>query len=212
MQGLGFLPNGGTHDSYATAASADGSTIVGVIGNNFTGVSKGAFIWNDDMGMRRLDDVLIDDFGLGVQLQGWTLSTAMDVSADGLTVVGEGVNPDGNEEGWIAVLSVPDLVGDCSGDGVLNVADLACAKTIEDRDAVLLTLNTLPGDLDGNGDVSFADFWSCRQTSDRTYLATQTATSICRRELRSATSWFSPTTLERRQMRRRPFPSRMVSP
>ena len=47
---------------------------------------------------------------------------------------------------------------DCSGDGVLDAADLACVSSIAGRDAVLAALNTLPGDLDGNGDVAFADF------------------------------------------------------
>ena len=47
---------------------------------------------------------------------------------------------------------------DCSGDGVLDAADLACVSSIAARDAVLAALNTLPGDLDGNGDVAFADF------------------------------------------------------
>ncbi len=54
-----------------------------------------------------------------------------------------------------------DLVAnplDCSGDGVVDAADLACVSTIEDRDAVLAAIPTLAGDLDGNGDVAFQDF------------------------------------------------------
>lgn len=53
---------------------------------------------------------------------------------------------------------VPDLLGDCNNDRILNAEDLACVATIEARDAVLEVLDTLPGDLDGNGDVSFDDF------------------------------------------------------
>ena len=50
------------------------------------------------------------------------------------------------------------LPGDCSANGALDAADLACVSTIEERDAVLGALNTLPGDLDGEGGVAFADF------------------------------------------------------
>ena len=54
------------------------------------------------------------------------------------------------------------IVADCSGDGVVDAADLACVHTTNDplgnRNAVLNALGTLPGDLDGDGEVAFADF------------------------------------------------------
>ncbi len=62
-----------------------------------------------------------------------------------------------NYAGQTATLSEPSTV-DCNGDGVVDVADLGCVSTIEERDIVLGVLNALPGDLDGNGDVAFADF------------------------------------------------------
>ena len=40
----------------------------------------------------------------GINLGGWTLTSARAVSADGLTIVGVGINPAGNEEVWIATL------------------------------------------------------------------------------------------------------------
>ena len=49
--------------------------------------------------MRSLQGVLVDDFAL--DLTGWTLTSATGVSADGSTIVGEGMNPDGFNEGWI---------------------------------------------------------------------------------------------------------------
>ena len=82
--------------SEALDVSADGSVIVGVL----RGFS--AFIWDEANGMRSLQSVLIDDFGL--DLTGWTLRTATGISADGLAIVGVGFNPDGLPEGWIAVL------------------------------------------------------------------------------------------------------------
>jgi uncharacterized membrane protein len=40
----------------------------------------------------------------GVSLGGWKLTAAHAASGDGQVIVGEGVNPEGNPEGWIAVL------------------------------------------------------------------------------------------------------------
>ena len=52
--------------------------------------------------MRSLKQVLTNDYGLN--LAGWTLNFANGISADGLTVVGLGTNPSGNQEAWIARL------------------------------------------------------------------------------------------------------------
>jgi hypothetical protein len=65
-----------------------------------------AFIWDPTNGMRNLRDVLVNDFGLGAALAGWTLTDARGLSADGTTIVGFGLNPSGHIEAWIA--SVPE--------------------------------------------------------------------------------------------------------
>ena len=40
---------------------------------------------------------------------GWTLLEASGVSADGRTIVGTGINPDGNREAWMVTLdNVPE--------------------------------------------------------------------------------------------------------
>jgi hypothetical protein len=50
-----------------------------------------------------LSDVLTNDYGLN--LTGWHLTEANDISADGQTIVGGGFDPNGNFEGWIASLA-----------------------------------------------------------------------------------------------------------
>jgi uncharacterized membrane protein len=86
-----------TQSSFAYATDADGSTIVGQLG------FQHAFIWDSAHGMRDLQTVLVTDFG-ATNLNGWTLERAFGVSADGRTIVGDGRNPSGNTEAWIATL------------------------------------------------------------------------------------------------------------
>jgi probable HAF family extracellular repeat protein len=103
MIGLGDLP-GGDYSSEALAVSGNGAIVVGESITGFDEVRMGAFIWDAEHGMRELRSVLIHDYGLGGQLDGWRLLTAADISADGRTIVGTGINPLGNTEGWIARL------------------------------------------------------------------------------------------------------------
>jgi len=44
---------------------------------------------------------------LGLDLTDWTLTRITGISDDGLTIVGNGTNPDGFEEAWIAVIPEP---------------------------------------------------------------------------------------------------------
>jgi probable HAF family extracellular repeat protein len=100
MVGLGDLP-GGSFSSRARGVSADGSVVVG---EGFADLGSEAFIWDDTIGMRNLRSVLVSDFGL--DLTGWQLEDAQDVSADGSTIAGIGINPFGNEEAWIVHLAL----------------------------------------------------------------------------------------------------------
>jgi len=149
MVGLGDLP-GGLDLSLADDANADGSIIVG---RSRAGASDAAFIWDADNGMRDLKQVLMDDFGL--DLTGWSLNEAHAISADGTMIAGTGTNPDGNPEGWIAVLPEPEPTpGDLDGDNVVGVSDLL----------ILLgewgpcpDQGECPADLDGDGTVGVSD-------------------------------------------------------
>jgi len=104
MAGLGDLP-GGRYDSAARACSADGSIVVG---NTSTGRGLEAFIWDECHGMRRLCDVLFEDFG--IDTTAWALTYATDISDDGTVIAGYGDNPDGNVEAWVAVVPEPEAL------------------------------------------------------------------------------------------------------
>ena len=94
--------------SIASGISADGSVVVG---ERDYGVeqpntsSREAFVWTASGGMRGVRDVLVNDYGL--DLTGWTLVQAFAVSADGRTIVGQGFNPSGDVEAWIAIVPEP---------------------------------------------------------------------------------------------------------
>jgi len=131
---VAFPFNDGTETARPTAISADGSTVVvgswlwtpsglqdiGFVGKALsadgTVVVGGAEIWDAAHGARNLQQVLTDDHGL--DLMGWTLSDAVGISADGLTIAGNGVNPSGQSEAWLVVVPEP-------GTGVLVMMGLA---------------------------------------------------------------------------------------
>ncbi|MGD0420648.1 MAG: hypothetical protein ABSA68_13895 [Xanthobacteraceae bacterium] len=108
MVGLGYLP--GDTRSYAYGADRNGSVIVGMSFTSFTS-NGNAFIWTAEYGMESLQDLL------SPYLAGWTLNNAFAVSANGDVIVGEGTNPQGQDEAWIADIAGLDLAG-VVGEGV----------------------------------------------------------------------------------------------
>jgi probable HAF family extracellular repeat protein len=105
MVGLGTL-RGTTADSYAFGVSADGSVVVGYAHQYGTpGVPETAFFWTKERHIVNLKSFLIAN---GVtNLDGWSLSRAQTVSADGRTIVGYGTNPSGETEAWVATIPEP---------------------------------------------------------------------------------------------------------
>jgi probable HAF family extracellular repeat protein len=106
MIGLGELP-GGRFESHANAASADGSVVVGwgLTESAAGGRPQAAFIWDAQHGMRELQEVLVDEYGLN--LDGWDLSSATDISADGLTIVGYAFDRPRGYNAWVARIPEP---------------------------------------------------------------------------------------------------------
>ncbi len=144
------------------AVSYDGSVVVGytVDGNDHNRVRP--FIWDDATGIRNIKDVLIQEYGL-CEVAAWSLGFVRDVSADGRSIVGTGVNPDGNGEAWLARLPGPNaaiLFGDLDGDGNVDLDDFS------EPNACLRGPEAAPqgcppeafADLDCDDDQDLADF------------------------------------------------------
>lgn len=104
MVDLGRPPGG--NRSAALGVSADGSVVVGDAGVNGELVPA---IWDEANGMRNLIDVL-SSLGLNPEEEGWNLEQATAVSGDGLTIVGWGYNPEGDQEAWVAYLGEPPVI------------------------------------------------------------------------------------------------------
>ena len=93
---IGGLP--GFTLSYVEGGSATGDCFAG---SSWDDTTYEAMIWDDLNGVRRVRDVLEDDFGLGADLTGWTLTHAVDVDDDCTTIVGTGIDPNGHSQAWI---------------------------------------------------------------------------------------------------------------
>lgn len=150
MVALGALPGGSVFSSRAYDVSADGSVIVGTSTSARAPVLGEGFLWSHDTGMHSLHDLLEQQGATGFEQ--WLLWPRA-VSADGRTIVGVGMTPDGEEEAWRVQLAYVPVFGDLTGDGAVNVGDLLtllgqwgqCGET------------PCTGDLDGDGNVDVSD-------------------------------------------------------
>jgi probable HAF family extracellular repeat protein len=95
--GSGFKSLGVIPGPDPLAVSADGSIAL-----------VDGIVWDEFHGTRGLRDFLAIDHGL--HLDGWTLEGATGISADGLTIVGNGINPSGQYEAWMAVIPEPTVL------------------------------------------------------------------------------------------------------
>jgi hypothetical protein len=88
-----------TNGSRAIAISGDGGTIVG------RHDTLGAFYWTQEAGLQSIRSVLVSQ---GIDMTGWSLTEATDISGNGRFIVGFGTNPAGNQEAWLVHLRVPE--------------------------------------------------------------------------------------------------------
>ena len=138
-----------TFESEAFGVSGDGSVIVG----SFfppppSGVTTGqAFRWTSASGMVSVASMLIAG---GIDLTGWNLNSAHHASTVGNKIIGRGVNPSGDLEGWIADLGT-NPIADAGDDQLLELSGpvgLDGTRSIDpDGDSIthFWTLSTPPG-------------------------------------------------------------------
>ena len=83
-----------------------------------------AWVWRAEEGFMDLQTDLTENFGLGAALSGWQLLVATDVSADGRTIVGQGVNPEGCEQAYVVRLpGATTCFADFDNSGLVNSQD-----------------------------------------------------------------------------------------
>jgi probable HAF family extracellular repeat protein len=134
MEGLGNLPGSEGSIVREISVSADGRIVVGndrtggltIIKANAVDNSKIAlavedefFVWTQSNGMQRLQDILEANGTTG--LSGWSKLKAGGISANGKWVVGQGTNPSGSIEAFLAELP-SDLVSGFEINAGLNDA------------------------------------------------------------------------------------------
>lgn len=150
MQGLGVLP--GANSSVARGVSGDGEIVIGA--SNFFGGR--AFFWSSTSGMIDLKPHLI---ALGASgLDGWMLEAANAISQDGRYIVGQGTDPAGRTQAFLAILPIAvNCPSDLDGDGTIGLQDLAIllAHFGQIGDAL-----PAEGDLDADGNVDLQDLAS----------------------------------------------------
>ncbi len=85
-----------------------------IVGGSFSGPDNGdAFIWDNIHGMRNFQTVLEKEYGL--DLKGWKLQNASGITPDGNVIVGEGINPKGQKEGFRVILNTTLTITDIDG-------------------------------------------------------------------------------------------------
>lgn len=112
-QSIGMLP--GATLSIAYTLSDDGSLVGGY---SFFGQDPVATLWSQALGMVDLNTYLPT---LGIDLTGWELDYTRDISADGTTIVGDGLF-NGEPRGWVVTIPTPGAAA------VLGLGGLLAAR------------------------------------------------------------------------------------
>lgn len=87
------------------SVSGDGSLIL----TSARSATGGSILWSLDSGLVDVREVLLSQ-GIG-EFENWSSLTAFDVSADGKTIAGRGINPLGQTEAWVATIPEPSTFG-----------------------------------------------------------------------------------------------------
>jgi probable HAF family extracellular repeat protein len=136
----GLLRDGDSFSSFE-AVSGDGAVAVGWSGSNSqVHVQNAAIIWDEENGLRSLEDALVDDYG--IDLGGWRPIIASAISREGMSIAGAAVDASGRIQAFVALLRPQCSDGiDNDGDGDVDLDDGACDG---DPEGDLEDLNSVP--------------------------------------------------------------------
>lgn len=151
LQELGTIA--GFDQSLAVDVNGNGTVVIGYTGEPGS-IENSAFYWTEARGMLSLDAVLND---LGLLPDGWRTQVATGISDDGHVISGYGINPDGVQQGFVAVIPglVPTCAGDSNGNGLVTSDDLTFV--VSNLGAGEAGALGTPGDVDGDGLTTTAD-------------------------------------------------------
>jgi uncharacterized membrane protein len=136
-----------------TDLTSDGSVVIG-----FDDV--GSIVWDARHGRRSLNELLVNEYGLASELEGWQELYPFQIADDGLTLSGRAISPEGSEYIWLVDLDHPlvsNVDGDFNVDGTLDVDDLNRLAS-----AVATGGSLTAYDLTGDGQFSADDlrYWT----------------------------------------------------
>ncbi|MCW5756736.1 MAG: hypothetical protein KIT54_05815 [Phycisphaeraceae bacterium] len=140
-------------EGYKLSASAITDDHAMIVGWAERGTDLIAWTWTESTGMQTLHDTLTQ---AGLDLAGWRLGLALDVSFDpqsGKTaIVGSGTNPMGQSEAFLAIIDPsPPCRVDLDGDGEATIFDFLLFQTLFDA-------MDPRADFDGDGLFTVFDF------------------------------------------------------
>ena len=121
-----LLPSNPDWGAAGLAVTADGGQVAGrlYVSDVDDPYVQIAGIWTEETGvMMPLQDLLVEQFGMSDQLEGWHLTGVYDMSDDGRFLVGHAMNPSGSDEAFLVDLS-PNLPGDFNADRQLDAHDI----------------------------------------------------------------------------------------
>ena len=93
----------GGYQYFASSQSAIGEPKVSDDGNAIIALRE---FWSPGTGVISLTQLLTQ---AGCNFTGWTNLSAIDISGDGLTIAGNGTNPLGQSQGWVATVPGPGV-------------------------------------------------------------------------------------------------------
>jgi len=88
-------------------ASLAGGQLIREYSTSYDAQNYEAYLWDNINGIQSVEAILTTQ---GIDLNGWILTGVSSISDDGFTICGNGINPDGFEEAWVATIPEPTSI------------------------------------------------------------------------------------------------------